>query len=159
MFLNVDMHLFWTVLNMAVLFLLARKFLFGPVREGMQRRRNLIQSTLDDARQQKEQGEALHRDGEQALEQARREAVSIVRDARVRGDETFDQVVASARRSARHIAEQTRSQLKREEMEARERLRLEVSSLALAAASKLMMERHTDDQDKALIDKFCEEQQ
>lgn len=157
MFLKVDLNLLWTLLNIGVLYLLARRFLFKPLRAALAKRRGEIEFSLKEASDVKAEAQALKAKGEEWLGTAHKQALSIVDAARDRGDDAYDQIVASARRAARHITEDARVKLAHEEAAARERVKAEAVDLALEAASRLVSGRWTAEDDRALVEQYIQE--
>lgn len=157
MFLKVDAHLIWTLVNLALLVFLAKRFLFKPLRAMMDQRHALITSQLEEARAKEQEAASLRAQSDQWVADAHRKAGRIVDAARDRGDEAYDHIVAQARRVARHLTEETRVKIARDEAEARERLRAETADLALLMASRMVEKSWTEETDAEMVRRFLEE--
>ena len=47
--IHIDMHIIWTVVDLLLLLILLRVFLFKPVLGMIEKRKSIIQTSLDDA--------------------------------------------------------------------------------------------------------------
>ena len=70
MFLKLDWGIIWPIVNIVVFYLLLRKFLFGPVSEIMEKRKEMISSDLNEAAQTKAEAEGIKQEYEKNLAQA-----------------------------------------------------------------------------------------
>ena len=64
MLLNINANVIWTVVDLLILFLLMKKFLFGPVTAMLDQRAAAINADLDDAKAQKQAADVLLADHE-----------------------------------------------------------------------------------------------
>ena len=80
--LNLDpWTILWTGINLVVLYLLMRRFLFKPVNAVMEQRAQAIQESLSQAEEAKQQAQALREENEAKLAQVRGQADQIVSQA------------------------------------------------------------------------------
>lgn len=156
MFLKVDANLLWTLLNIALLVWLAKRYLFGPLRTVISARQQHIEEQLKSASARQAEAQEAKAQADAWVADAHRQAGRIVDSARDRGDEAYDQIVASARRQARHISEEMRVKLAHEEAAARERIKDDTADLALSIASKMVERQWTADDDRRMVDHFLE---
>ncbi|ERL23775.1 MULTISPECIES: F0F1 ATP synthase subunit B [Jonquetella] len=155
MFLKVDWNILWTVLNLLVLYLLARRFLFTPLRRAMKARQDAIADELKRASDARAVGEELQRHNQEQMHAASRAASRLVDDARDHADQAYEIILAQAKQDSRHELEEMRVRIAREEALAKERLQTQTASLILEAAAKLASRKMTDADDLTLIDRFC----
>ena len=73
--------IFWSVLNIIILFIVLRIFLFKPVNKIMDERTRSIQNDIDTAKKDKEDAEELKRQYENDLGNAKKEAHDIIMKA------------------------------------------------------------------------------
>lgn len=57
--LNLNWNIIWTFVNLIILYILLRKFLFGPITAMMEKREGEIKSSLDNASAAKQEAAAL----------------------------------------------------------------------------------------------------
>ena len=84
MFLQLNWGILWPIINIIVFYLLLRKFLFGPVSEIMEKRKEMISKDLMDAKAAKDEATEMKSEYEESLKAAKDEAGKIVSDARER---------------------------------------------------------------------------
>ena len=96
MLLNINANVIWTVVDLLILFLLMKKFLFGPVTAMLDQRAAAINADLDDAKAQKQAADVLLADHERQIGEARAEAGRIVADAKRRAEAAYEQKLAQA---------------------------------------------------------------
>ncbi len=152
----------WTfafvALNLIVLYLFLRKFLFKRVTDFMENRTNSIQQTIDSAENDKAQAEALKKDYEEQLRTARDQADKILSDARSRATKEYDSILASARNDAQAVMEKAREEIEREREQMLKDIKGQVAGLALVAASKVIEANMDNERNRALVDKFIDEE-
>lgn len=151
MSLKVNWNVLWTVVNLLVLTLLLRRFLFLPLRACMARRAQGIADSLDQAEGQKAQARELCSAGRASLDKASIEAKDIVDVARQRGDEEYDRIIAQAKEASRHLINESKNRIEQEALLASQELQGQVAQLALAAARRVMKPVLTEEQDRELL--------
>lgn len=144
----------FTVINLLVLCVLLKRFLFKPVTAVIEARQKAIADSLADAAGQKEQAGVLKSEYENRLADARREAAGIVDEARARGQREYDALLGQARADAEQVRADARRQMEAEREELLRGVRREVASLALLCAAKVAGQEMDEAADKALADSF-----
>ena len=136
--LEIDPYtIFFTVLNLLVLYLLMRKFLFGPVNAILDSRAKAIEDGLSQARQQQEEAEKLRGQYEAQLEQSREEAGQIIAQARSQSEALYQDTLAQAQAQAKKLLEENQERVRRDRENMLRSVRQEVADLAVAAAEKV----------------------
>lgn len=143
--------------NLIILYLLMRKFLFGPVTHMIERRQKEIEHNIASAEGQKAQAEALLEEYNQKLEAAGQDAEALIASAKAKADSSYAKTMALARQEAQHLAAETREQLEVERREMLTGVRREVASLALLAAARVSGRGFAAEDDAALLDEFLDE--
>ena len=134
--MNITATLFGQIVAFVLLILFVNKFLWGPVS-------NML---LD---RQKQDREALLLAGQQELEQAETKVKELLHEARAKAGEILAQaekrgsdIVEDAKKDARAEGERlltaANAEIEREVNRAKEHLRAQVSTLAVAGASKIL---------------------
>ena len=80
-------NILWTVVNLLVLYLVFKKFLFKPVMKVINAREDMIKQQFDDAKKSQEEADALKASYDEKLESAKTEADEIIVNARNRAQE------------------------------------------------------------------------
>ena len=147
--LSLDLNLVWTIINLVVLYLLLRHFLFKPVMGIMEKRRQIIedgQDAQDDAMKMKQEYE-------DALKGAKQESAQIIESARSAAKNEYDRIVGEAGDKAGNIIESAKETVRVEREQTMKELQGEIAGLAVASAAKIV--GRTADED--LYDQFLKE--
>lgn len=149
--------LLWTVVNLIVLFLLLKKFLWKPVTDLMESRQEEVKHNLDAAEAQRAQAEASREEYDARLSQAGREADHLVHQARERGNQEYQAILSAAQSDAKDLMTRTQAQLEADRASMLAGARKEVATLALLAAAQVTGRKLDSDDDRAMVDKFLTE--
>ena len=147
----------FTIINLLVLYLFLRKFLFGRVNAVLEVRAKLIQEQLDAAEQGKAQVQALQDQYEEKLSGAREEAARIVSDAQLRAQRAYDDRVAQAGAESRRIQAEAEARIATQRQEMLRGVRKEVAQLAVLAASQVARKDLDRETDRAMVEEFLSE--
>lgn len=147
----------FTILNLLVLWLFLRHFLFGKITAILDRRAQMVQSELDGAEQEKKQAEQLRRQYDEQLKQARQESAELLAQAKAQAQQQYQFTLDVAQTDARKLMETTRKQLQAERESMIRGARNEVAQLALFAATKVAQKEMDSQSDMALVDAFLSE--
>ncbi|EOQ38148.1 F0F1 ATP synthase subunit B [Butyricicoccus pullicaecorum] len=157
MLLNINANVIWTVVDLLILFLLMKKFLFGPVTAMLDQRAAAINADLDDAKAQKQAADVLLADHERQIGEARAEAGRIVADAKRRAEAAYEQKLAQAQEEIQRMQQQAARQIEADRRAMLAQTRREIARLSLLAASKVAQQRMDADNEFALVDDFLSE--
>ncbi len=155
--LNLDINVVFEIINIIVLFLLMKKFLFGPVNAIMEKRERLIRQSVEEAEITRNKANELKAEYESRLEDAKSEAASIIKDAKSRGEKEYESRLADAAKEAQKLIKDAEVSAAAEKEKALRGARSEIASLALAAAAKVAQKNTGSAEDKKLIDDFLTE--
>ena len=132
--IKIDINLVFTIINLLVLYLLMKKFLFGPIINVMDQRKAMIDQQFAEAKERQDNAKALQEQYEGALKSAKEESYQIMEQAR-----------KEAKAQADHTVEETTAKVG------------DVAELAMEAAAKIIGKNSGADQDLSLYDQFIEE--
>lgn len=142
------------ILNTLVLFLILRWLLFKPVTEFLNKRKDVIQETMSQAEQSREEALLLKNNYEQKLREARNEAQQIVQTAHKQGQNQHDEMVSEAKQDAQKIRERAKAEIEMQKDQALVYLRDEMATLAVAAAGQVIGQELNHESHKQLVDQF-----
>lgn len=151
--LSLDLNLVWNIINLVVLYLLLRHFLFKPVMGIMDKRRQIIEDGLKNAQDAQNDAMKMKQEYEDALKGAKQESVQIVENARSAAKDEYDRIVGEAGEKAGSIIENAKETVRVERERTMKELQGEIAGLAVASAAKIV--GNTADQD--LYDQFLKE--
>ena len=145
-----------SLLNLLLLFLLLKKFLYKPVKGVLESRESEIDGAFDEAKRANDEAQAAKEQYESKLEGAYGEAEEIVSDARTRAKAQEQKLLDEAKTKAQGIVRAAESEAEAERMAAREDIRAQIADVSAAIAEKLL-EREINSSDKEkLIDDFID---
>ena len=155
--LVLDWNIIWTIVNIMILYLLMKKFLFGPITEIMENRKKAIEDSFETAKSRNEEAEHLKMQYEEALSHAKAEAEEIVKEARARANDVYNRTVKAAEQEAVKVIENANKAIEMERKKTIESIESEIIGLTMAAASKVLEKNMNEDTNKQLVDEFLAE--
>ena len=151
--LSLDLNLVWNIVNLVVLYLLLRHFLFNPVMGIMDKRKKIIEDGLKNAQDAQNDAKKMKQEYEDALKGAKQESAQIIENARSAAKNEYDRIVGEAGDKAGNIIESAKETVRVERERTMKELQGEIAGLAVASAAKIVGK--TADQD--LYDQFLKE--
>lgn len=155
--LSLDWNLVFIIINILVLYLLLRKFLFGPVLKIMDERAAMIQNDLDGAKKAKADAEKMKADYEAEIADAHSQAVEITNAAKKRAGKECDLMLENARAESAKIISEAEKAVEQERSKAMDDAKFEIADLALLAASKIISKNVETADNKQLAESFISE--
>lgn len=155
--LVLDWNIIWTIVNIMILYLLMKKFLFGPITEIMDKRKKAIEDSFETAKSRNEEAEHLKVQYEEALSHAKAEAEEIVKEARERANDVYNRTVKAAEQEAIKVIENANQAIEMERKKTIESIESEIIGLTMAAASKVLEKNINEDTNRQLVDEFLAE--
>lgn len=144
------------IINALVLFGALTYILFKPVTKLMEERTKRIQSSIDEAESNAKEMSELKAKYEEQLRDIRSERDAIIGEATKKAEVRGNEIVAAAEEDARDVLERTKSQIEIEKQKMMDELKGEISSLAIAVASKVI-ENLDESMHQKLIQQFIDE--
>ena len=127
-----------TIVNITVLFLILRAFLFKPVTSFMEERAGKVQASLDQAAKDRQQTKDLVKQYEDQMGRAGDEAAAIIRAAKEQATREAERIVAEGKTAAALCIEKGRLQLEAERRAAITVFQADAAALVLSASSRLI---------------------
>jgi len=144
----------FTIINLLVLWLFLKHFLFGRVTAILDQRAQTVQSDLENAAQEKEQAGELRRQYDEQLSKTSQESAALLAQSKAQAQREYEAVLEQARAESQALLETTRKQLEAERTSMIRGARKEVAQLALLAAAKVAQKELNAQGDLALVDSF-----
>ena len=154
--IKIDINLVFTIINLLVLYLLMKKFLFGPIIKVMDVRKAMIDQQFAGAKEQENQAKALKEQYEGALKSAREESFQIMEQARKEAKAQADKTVEDTQAKVSAMLAKAQEDINTERENAMRQMKDDVASLAMEAAGKIIGKNSGADQDLSLYDQFIE---
>ena len=141
-----------------ILYLLLNKFAFGKLFDVMEKRRQLVQGQLEEAKQTREQAAQYVEDQKAALQEARKEAYEIIERSKQTSGKQAEEILEQAAQEAQRLKTDAVRDIESEKNKAIEALRSEVGTVSVKIASKLLeKEVSMDDTQEKLVDQYLKE--
>jgi len=144
--------IWWTLINFAVLLVLLKKFAWRPILDALQKREEGIRSSLEQAEAARDEAARSKEECQALVDQGRREAQTIVEDARKRAGQEQTTILQQARDEADALLERAQQDIRREHDQALESLRAEVANLSIMVAGKVIGKSLDRESHQQLID-------
>ncbi len=140
-------NLLFTVINVLVLYLLMKKFLFKPVLAVLEKRKEMIAANMEEARKSQQEAEELKADYEERLSAAKEEAQQIVHNARELAEQERTGILEKTRAESEQMIEKAKAVIVSEQEQAQQEAKEEIAKLAVLAARKIIEAGDANDTD------------
>lgn len=147
----------FTWLNLLVIFLIVKNFLFKPVKGIIEKRQNEVKDMYLRAEQAEKNAQNLEAQYTELLTKARLKAAEIVKNATEAAQSKADTIVEQAKVKAMELLEKTQAQIQREKDESLREAFNKVSDVVLITASKLIEKEMTMEDHKEIIEKILDD--
>ncbi len=149
-------EMLYALLNLLILYLLVKKFLYKPVKKMLANRQATIDKEYEDAKNAKEKAMSDQKTYEEKLSQAQLEADSLIQSAVSAAHQRENEILSEAKEKADGIRRQAEADAELELKKAEQSIKEEIVSVGTMIAGKLL-EREINDQDhKEMIDSFID---
>lgn len=154
-FLSIDLFTaLFTLANTIALFLVLKKFLWGPVLKIIDERQKEIDDMYTDAQQAKASAEAMEQEYTKKLAEATDTGERLVKEAVARGQSREEEILRKANQEADAIRKKATADIEREKKKAIQDAKSEISGIALTIAGKVVGKELTDRDQSLLVDQF-----
>jgi F-type H+-transporting ATPase subunit b len=143
---NIDFTFLWTLVNLLILFLFLKKFLFGRIGTFLEKRAEGINAEREAAAKDREEAKVLRLQFEEKMAKVNDEAAAILRTAREDAEIVRASILAEAKANAGVIVENARAQTEAEQQAALLVFRAEAAALVVQASGQLL-KRNLDSED------------
>jgi F-type H+-transporting ATPase subunit b len=150
-FLQFDLGL-WSIIVFVLLLLLLRRFAWGPMLQGLQRREHAIHSAVEDAERAREDARKLREQFEGEMSRAHDKVREMFDQARKDGDRAREQLVADARREIQSDRERLNREVEAARDQALQQIMTHTADLAALVSSKAIGRQMTPDDHRRLVD-------
>lgn len=146
-----------TAINLFVLYLLLKKFLFLPVTSMIESRQKEIEHNIEAAKDQRIKAEAMLEEYDDKLKNAQHESNQLIAQAKTRAEHEYQTVMKRAQADSKRLTEETERQIENERQTMLAGVRNEVATLALMAAARVSAHGRNAEEDDALLESFLSE--
>lgn len=147
----------YSLIMFIILFLLLRRYAFGPLMGIMEKRAQQIEDDLKQAEQNRAEAEQLLKEQRAELEQAKKDAQQILENARATSEKQAEEIIQAAREEVEQLKSVAQKEIEREREKAVEALRREMGTLSVLLAAKVIEKELDPEQQQQLIDQYLKE--
>ena len=144
-------------LSMLVMFTLLSYFLFNPVRDMLEKRKQRVAEDCDAAKREKEDAIAFKEEYDQKLKEVDKEAEAILSAARKRAMQNEAKIVAEAKEEAARIIARANAEIELEKKRALDDMKQEMITIAAMMAEKVVAASIDTNVQESLIDETLKE--
>lgn len=147
----------FVAINLILLYLGMKKFLFHPITKLMEDRKSSIEQGLKDSENAKLEAAEARKKYDEQIKSIKLDSDKLLNEARVKAAREYDDIVANAKKDALAIVQKGHEDVERERAEMLKQTKQQIAVLAIAAATKLVQVNMDTDANKAMVDKFIDE--
>lgn len=151
--LRIDSNILWTIINLLILYALMKHFLFQPVHDIFEKRKQEIESDFALANQKKQEALESKNKANQQLENMQTICDGMLADAKEKASLEYEQIIADANKKSDEMIEQARTKTIEAANEEKAKAKSEIADLINKAADKITNTKS----DEKLYDDFLKE--
>ena len=152
--LSFNLSLLFTVINLIIFYLILKKFLFKPIENIIEKRRQIINDQFSEAQNSRQAAEDALNKYNAALKKASEEGELIKKNCREEARLEYQRIMEDANKKAENIIGKAQSAANEEYIKAVENARREIGALAENAAEKILLEKASSTDENGLYDAF-----
>lgn len=155
--LKFDWNMLWTIVNLIIFVVLMKIFLVKPIKNTLDKRKELIDKQFSDAMETQQKAEGLKAEYEAELAGVEDEKKQILVDARSTAKTEYNKIVDKAQLEADKIKSDARKVAEMESEKARLAVKEDIAALAMETAEKVIGSQSSAEIDSKLYDEFLNE--
>ncbi|WP_055357045.1 F0F1 ATP synthase subunit B, partial [Streptococcus pneumoniae] len=139
------------------LLVLIKKFAWSNITGIFEERAEKIASDIDRAEEARQKAEVLAQKREDELAGSRKEAKTIIENAKETAEQSKANILADAKLEAGHLKEKANQEIAQNKVEALQSVKGEVADLTISLAGKIISQNLDSHAHKALIDQYIDQ--
>ena len=147
----------FTLINTLIIFLIFRIFLYKPVCNILEKRREMAAAEIAEAQKAKETAQKAEQEYTARPADAKNEAAEIVKQATLRAQKREEEIVTEANQKAAEIRAKAEENIERDKQRAKNEIKDEISEMVVMAASKVVEKEISAKDNEDIISKFLSE--
>jgi len=142
----------WKIINFAILVIILYKFGKKPLQSFLKQRAELIEKTLNEAKEAKELAEKALREVEVRLKEKDKEIETILSMSKKSGEDERSRLIEQGDNLREKILEQAKTNIAYELKQAKEAIKAEAAEIAIELAEKKLKEKLTKEEQEKLLE-------
>ena len=143
-----------TICNLLIMFVILRKFLFGPINKMLESRENEVREMYATAEADRAAAETMKRDYTASIANAKEEAAQITANATKRAAARSEEILADANRQASDMVRKAEESIELEKKKTLNEIKDEIAGLSVMIASKVVEKEINEADHKRMIEDF-----
>ncbi len=143
-----------TVINLLLLYIAFKLFLFKRVDAILQLRREEIEHAKDEATKKEQEAEDLKESYAKKLSEVGKECDELIAKSKKDGYDEYDRIINDAKAKAEQIIVEAKHNAQIEAQREKDAYVSELTDLVVHAANKIAVSKHDEESDKELYNKF-----
>ncbi|MBU3092557.1 F0F1 ATP synthase subunit B [Clostridium sp. CM028] len=142
------------MINFLILLFIAKRYLFTPVNRILDTRKQELNSSFEQARNDKEEAKRLKIENGEKLNLAKKEGKEIVEKYKQKAEKISGELIKDAKKEALLIIERSRVEIDREREKAQSEIKKQVIDLSLVLSEKALGQHIGEEEHRRLIEDF-----
>ena len=155
--LRLDWNILFNIINLIILYLLMKRFLFKPVNAILEKRQQAADAQFAEADRQTAEAKESQEHYDALVRGAEDEKKRIVAEARQEASAEYGRIVSEAKDKADGIVEKAKTDAENEKAAAMQQADAAVRDMVVTAAARMVAMKDAKESDRALYDKFLAE--
>jgi len=153
--LTIDWHtIIFTIINFILLMFVLKHFFSKPVNKIMDDRKNGINTSIKNAKENEEKAEISRNEKDRLLQESKIKGREIVAEYKVNAQNISQEIIDDAKKESSIIMERTKIEIEREKEKAESEVKKQAIDLSLILSEKAL-EQHIDEKEhRRLIEDF-----
>lgn len=139
------------LINFGILLFLLWKFAYRPVLDMLQKRSNLVEKSVEDAKKIGEEMEKIKKLREETMLQAEKEATEILERARKDAEGRRREILGYAEKEIETLMQRTRQTIEEEKQQSLREIRAEAAHLIVVGTERLLEREFSEEDEKRLL--------
>ncbi|CVK20060.1 ATP synthase subunit b, sodium ion specific [Sporomusa paucivorans] len=145
------------IINFLILVAILTKLAYKPILTALEERKSRIARSLDEAEQERTLANTMKKESQEQIAAARVQARAIIDEAIALGERSKEAMLQQAREEHARLLKETQEEIERDYQQAMNRLRVEVASLAVAAAERIIEKNLDAETNTRLVQSFIKD--
>ena len=146
-----------SLINLLILFLLVKKFLFKPVNNMLKIRQDDLQRKYDEADEEKRIANENRLLWDEKMDSIKAESEKLIKSAEDSAKSRSDRIISDAEEKAEGIVRHAKTEAEYELKKAKSQIKNEIVEVSTALTNKLLEREINEEDHKNFIDSFIEE--
>lgn len=152
--MNINATLIGQMITFALFVWFTMRFVWPPITKALEERKNKIADGLASAERGQRELELAHHRVKEELREARAKANDIIEHANIRASQLLDEAKDQTQKEVNRLMQEARQNIDLELNKARDALRMQVASLAIAGAEKILQREIDKAANERLVQDF-----